>query len=48
VLARFLTQMPNRLAVGHGNVVFNSVLVRINEKTGKATGIERICREVGP
>ena len=46
VLGRFLSQMPNRLSVGQGNVMFNGILVRINEKTGKATAIERISREV--
>lgn len=48
VLGRFLSQIPNRLTTGRGNVIFNGILVRVNEKTGKATGIERISREVGP
>jgi metallophosphoesterase (TIGR00282 family) len=48
VLGRFLSQIPNRLTVGHGSVIFNGILVRVNEKTGKATAIERISREIGP
>jgi len=46
VLHRFLTLMPHRLSVGKGNVIFNSVLVDVNENTGKAISIERIDREV--
>lgn len=47
VLSRFLSMIPHRLNVGKGKVVFNAILVTINEETGLATGIERICREVG-
>ena len=47
VLDRFLSMIPHRLTVGKGKVTFNAILVRVNEETGKATGIERICREVG-
>ena len=47
VLSRFLTMIPNRLSVGKGKVTFNSILVTVNEETGKATGIERVDREVG-
>jgi len=46
VIRRFLTIMPHRLSVGKGKVVFNAILLRVDEETGKATGIERICREV--
>lgn len=46
VLQRFLTSMPHRLAVGSGKVVFNSVLMNIDEKSGKAISIERIDRTV--
>ncbi len=45
VLQRFLTAIPNRLYVGKGKTEFSAVLVTINDDTGKATGIERICRE---
>ena len=47
VLARFLTIIPNRLAVAKGKVTFNAILIRVDEETGRATGIERISREVG-
>ncbi|MFH1663131.1 MAG: TIGR00282 family metallophosphoesterase [Chloroflexota bacterium] len=47
VLSRFLSMIPNRLAVGKGRVAFNAILVTVDEETGLATGIERICREVG-
>ena len=46
VINRFLTQMPHRISVGRGKVIFNSVMLDIDEKTGKATRISRIDREV--
>ncbi len=46
VLERFLTSMPNRLAVASGPCVLNSVLVEVDEETGKASLIERIDRTV--
>ena len=46
VIQRFLTQMPHRLLVGKGNVWFNSVLIEIEEDTGKAKSITRLDREV--
>ncbi len=46
VLQRFLTMIPNRLSVGKGRTIFNAVLVRINDESGKATGIERIQHEL--
>ncbi len=46
VLSRFLTLMPYRLSVGKGKAMFNGVLVRIDEESGRATSIERIYREV--
>jgi hypothetical protein len=45
VLKRFLTQMPYRLTAGNGKSVFNAILVRVDEATGKAISIERIQRE---
>lgn len=45
VLTRFLTQLPYRIAVGKGSVILNSVLVEIEETTGRAKHIERIDRE---
>jgi len=47
VLGRFLTMIPHRLAVGSGRTVFNGILVEVDEASGKATRIERICEEVG-
>ena len=44
VLHRFLTQTPNRLKVPGGPVQFNSVLVEIDDQSGKAVAIERIDR----
>ncbi|MCJ7764177.1 MAG: TIGR00282 family metallophosphoesterase [Dehalococcoidales bacterium] len=46
VLSRFLSMIPHRLAVGKGKVTFNAILVTVDEETGLATGIKRICREV--
>ena len=46
VLQRFLTAIPNRLSVGQGKTMFNAVLVGVDEKSGQATSIDRIYREV--
>jgi hypothetical protein len=47
VIQRFLTQLPNRFSpVERGPCVFNAVLTRIDESTGRAEAIERIDREV--
>jgi len=45
VLQRFLTGVPNRFVVASGPVTFNSVLVTINNSTGRATSIQRVDRE---
>jgi len=45
VIRRFLTHMPSRLSVGKGPALFNSVLVEIDQTTGRATGITRIDRQ---
>ena len=45
VISRFLTQMPHRLSVGKGPMIFNSVLVNISEE-GQAADITRIDLEV--
>lgn len=42
VLDRFLYQTPNRLGVPGGPVRFNSVLVDVEDETGRATGIQRV------
>jgi hypothetical protein len=46
VIQRFLTNLPNRLGVGQGKVGFSGIICRIDDRTGRATGIERIYREV--
>jgi len=46
VIQRFLTIIPHRLSVGKGETIFNAVLVRVDESSGKAVGIDRIYREV--
>lgn len=47
ILARFLTGMPARFEVASGAVVFNSVLVDIDDSSGRARSIQRIDRELG-
>ncbi len=47
VLRRFLTGIPHRLSVGKGRTMFNAILVRVADDTGRATSIDRIYREVG-
>ncbi len=46
VIRRFLTQLPHRLSVGKGSVILNSVLVEVEESTGKAKSISRVDREI--
>jgi len=46
VLQRFLTIIPHRLSVGKGKVMFNAILVRVDEESGRAISIDRIYREV--
>jgi len=46
VLKRFLTGMPHHLSVGKGPPVLNAVLVDVDEGSGRAIGIERICRQL--
>jgi 2',3'-cyclic-nucleotide 2'-phosphodiesterase len=47
VIDRFLTQLPTRFdPVDKGPAVFNSVFITIDPETGRATGIERVDREV--
>jgi metallophosphoesterase (TIGR00282 family) len=47
VLQRFLTKMPNRLTVANGKTMLNSVLVDIDEQSGRATDIKRLDLEAG-
>ena len=46
VIDRFLTGLPNRLTVAGGPVMMNSVLVEVDEASGKAVSIERLDRMV--
>jgi metallophosphoesterase (TIGR00282 family) len=46
VLQRFLTMMPHRLSVGKGTPILNSVMVEVDESSGRATGIRRVDREL--
>ncbi len=46
VLKRFLTLLPNRLSVGKGRTVFNAVLGKTDDTTGRAVSIDRVTREV--
>ncbi len=46
VIKRFLTQIPGRLSVGKGEVSFDAILVEVDEKTGKATDVQRIQKLV--
>jgi len=46
VIRRFLTQLPHRLSVGKGGVILNSVLVEVDESTGRAESVSRIDREL--
>ena len=46
VLERFLTGMPQRLPVANGPVLLNSVLMDIDQDSGKALAIERLDRTV--
>lgn len=46
VLKRFLTMLPNRLSVGKGRTIFNAVLMKTDDTTGRAVSIDRVTREV--
>ena len=45
VIRRFLTTIPHHLSVGKGKTMFNAVMVRVAEDSGRAISIERIYRE---
>jgi len=45
VLQRFLTAIPHHLSVGKGKVMFNAILVRVDDDSGRAISIDRIYRE---
>ena len=47
VIDAFLNQLPTRFTTDeHGPVVFNSVLIQVDEASGRATGIQRIDHEL--
>lgn len=46
VIQRFLTQLPHRISVGKGDATLNSVLVEVDQSSGKAKAISRIDREL--
>jgi metallophosphoesterase (TIGR00282 family) len=46
VLKRFLTGVPHRLSVGKGKPILNAILVEVDENSGRAISIERICRQL--
>ncbi len=46
VIHSFLTKMPHRISVGKGRVIFNAVMVDIDDITGKAMSITRLQREI--
>ena len=48
VLERFLTIIPHRLSVGEGTVMFDAMLVKVDDKSGKALSIDRILQELEP
>ena len=49
VLERFLTAMPRRLRVAEGGPIqFNSVLIEVDDLTGKALSIKRVDQVVNP
>jgi metallophosphoesterase (TIGR00282 family) len=44
VVQKFLTQMPHQFTVASGPVTFNSVLIEIDDETGKAVSVDRVDR----
>jgi hypothetical protein len=42
VIDRFLTNLPVRFETAKGEGIFSAAVVDINEKTGKATAIQRL------
>ena len=47
VIQRFLTGIPHRLFPAKGKTMFNAVLVKVDEDSGRAISIDRIYKEVG-
>jgi metallophosphoesterase (TIGR00282 family) len=47
VIQRFLTGIPHRMSVARGKTMFNAILLRVDEKSGRAISIDRIYKEAG-
>ena len=45
VIQRFLTGIPHRMSVARGKTMLNAVLLRVDEKSGRAISIDRIYKE---
>jgi len=45
IVSRYLDHLPHRFAVAGGIVQFNSVVIDVDEETGRARSIERVDRE---
>ena len=45
VIQRFLTGIPHRMSVAKGKTMFNAVLVRVDEESGRAISIDQIYKE---
>lgn len=48
IIKKFLTSMPQRFEVAKGRVIFNAVMLDIEEKNGKTTNIRRISMIMEP
>lgn len=48
VVRHFVTQLPERFEVAREGVEFQGVLIRADEKTGKAVSIERVREKLAP
>ena len=48
IVARYLDHLPHRFEVASGVVQFNSVVVDVDDQTGRARSIERLDREWAP
>jgi calcineurin-like phosphoesterase len=47
IIERFLTQLPTRFSpVERGPAIFNSVLIDVDEASGRAQSIVRVDREI--
>src|SRR5215813_9771 len=48
VIRRFLTQMPTRFEVASGSVVVQGVVIDVDERSGRSTGVRRVQERVAP